>query len=103
MKSSRQWALPVLVTLAALACTKPTPQTDTQADVAAINGVREREMTFVSAGNTDSLVTVYATPAQSPVPIEKEPRHHLKFENQYVRVFYVFIPLGDTTLFHTHV
>ena len=28
-----------------------------------------------------------SAPAQFPVPIEKEPRHPLKFENQYVRVF----------------
>ena len=40
---------------------------------------------------------------QSPVPITNEPRHHLKFQNQYVRMFYVFIPPGETTLFHTHV
>jgi quercetin dioxygenase-like cupin family protein len=50
-----------------------------------------------------SLTLLLPALAQSPVPIEKEPRHHLKFENQYVRVFYVFIPPGDTTLFHTHV
>lgn len=40
---------------------------------------------------------------QSPVPITNEPRHHLKFQNQYVRMFYVFIPPGERTLFHTHV
>ena len=40
--------------------------------------------------------------AQSPVPVEKEPRHRIKFENQFVRVFDVFIPPGDATLFHTH-
>lgn len=50
-----------------------------------------------------SLTLLLPASAQSPVPIEKEPRHRLKFENQYVRVFYVFIPPGDTSLFHTHV
>ncbi len=50
-----------------------------------------------------SLTLLLPTSAQSFVPIEKEPRHHLKFGNQYVRVFYVFIPPGDATLFHTHV
>jgi quercetin dioxygenase-like cupin family protein len=50
-----------------------------------------------------SLTFLTPAPAQAPVPIEKEPRHHLKFNNQYVRVFYVFIPPGETTLFHTHV
>jgi quercetin dioxygenase-like cupin family protein len=44
-----------------------------------------------------------AAPTQVPVPIEKEPRHRLKFENKFVRVFDVLIPPGDTTLFHTHV
>ena len=49
-----------------------------------------------------SLTLLLPASAQSPVPIEKEPRHHLKFSNQYVRVFYVFIPPGDATLFHAH-
>lgn len=40
--------------------------------------------------------------AQSPVPVAKEPRHHLKFENKYVRVFDVVVPPGDATLFHIH-
>ena len=48
------------------------------------------------------LSTVFARPVQSPVPVEKEPRHHFKFENKYVRVFDVVVPPGDTTLFHTH-
>jgi quercetin dioxygenase-like cupin family protein len=39
---------------------------------------------------------------QSPVPVASEPRHHLKFENEYVRVFDVVVPPGDATLFHTH-
>jgi quercetin dioxygenase-like cupin family protein len=39
---------------------------------------------------------------QSPVPVANEPKHHLKFENQYVRVFDVVVPPGETTLFHTH-
>ncbi len=48
-------------------------------------------------------LTFLPTSAESPVPVEKEPRHRLKFSNQYVRVFYVLIPPGDTSLFHTHV
>ena len=50
-----------------------------------------------------SLTLLLPMPAQSPVPIEKEPRHRLKFQNRYVRVFDVLIPPGDTSLFHTHV
>lgn len=50
-----------------------------------------------------SLSLLAPATAQVPVPIEKEPRHQLKFQNRYVRLFYVSIPPGDTTLFHTHV
>lgn len=49
-----------------------------------------------------SLTFFAPTFAQSAVPIEKEPRHRLKFSNQYVRVFHVVIPPGDTSLFHIH-
>jgi quercetin dioxygenase-like cupin family protein len=49
------------------------------------------------------LLTQVAATAQSPVPVEKEPRHQLKFKNRFVRIFYVFIPPGGATLFHTHV
>jgi hypothetical protein len=50
-----------------------------------------------------SLTLPLSVPAQSPVPIEREPRHRLKFENQFVRVFDVLIPPGDMSLFHIHV
>ena len=49
-----------------------------------------------------SLFALIPVAAQAPVPVANEPRHHLKFENQYVRVFDVQVPPGDTTLFHTH-
>jgi quercetin dioxygenase-like cupin family protein len=49
-----------------------------------------------------SLVGLLPSVAQSPVPVAGEPRHHLKFENEYVRVFDVVVPPGDTTLFHIH-
>lgn len=49
-----------------------------------------------------SAIALLAAPAQSPVPVGSEPRHHMKFENQYVRVFDVVVPPGDATLFHTH-
>ncbi len=50
-----------------------------------------------------SLTFLLPISAQSPVPIEKEPRHRLQFSNQLVRVFNVLIPAGDTSLFHIHV
>jgi quercetin dioxygenase-like cupin family protein len=49
-----------------------------------------------------SLILLSPATAQAPVSIEKEPRHHLEFQNKYVRLFYVCIPPGDTTLFHIH-
>ena len=55
-----------------------------------------------SITNIFSLIALLLASAQSPVPVEKEPRHHLKFENSYTRVFDVTLPPGDVTLFHTH-
>lgn len=49
-----------------------------------------------------SLIGVLPSAAQAPVPVASEPRHHLKFENEYVRVFDVVVQPGDATLFHTH-
>jgi quercetin dioxygenase-like cupin family protein len=49
-----------------------------------------------------SLCGVFPSTVQSPVPVANEPRHHLKFENDYVRVFDVVVPAGDATLFHIH-
>jgi quercetin dioxygenase-like cupin family protein len=39
---------------------------------------------------------------QTAVPIENEPMHRLKFENEFVRVFDVLIPAGETTKYHVH-
>jgi quercetin dioxygenase-like cupin family protein len=39
---------------------------------------------------------------QSPVEINGEPRHHPKFENEFVRVWDVTLPAGDATLWHIH-
>ena len=39
---------------------------------------------------------------QSPVEISGEPRHHPKFENEFVRVWDVTVPAGDATLWHAH-
>lgn len=48
------------------------------------------------------LLAVLPTLAQESVPIAREPRHHFKFENEYVRVYDVVVPPGDATFFHTH-
>ena len=36
------------------------------------------------------------------VPLEQEPRHHLLFSNEFLRVIAPQIPPGDTTLEHVH-
>jgi quercetin dioxygenase-like cupin family protein len=40
--------------------------------------------------------------AGEPLPLQEEPHHRWKFENQYVRVFDVVLTPGESTLFHTH-
>lgn len=45
--------------------------------------------------------------AQEPVPLARgntpgEPHHHLKIENEYVRVYYVEAPPHEATLLHQH-
>ena len=49
-----------------------------------------------------SLPGLLPATVQAPVPVANEPRHHLKFENEYVKVFDVVVPPGDATLFHIH-
>jgi len=58
-------------------------------------------MRLIAAAALSFLVLLSAT-AQSPVAVTDEPRHQLKFENEYARVFDVLVPAGDATLFHTH-
>src|SRR5205807_2411955 len=36
------------------------------------------------------------------IPVREEPRHHVALQNQYLRLLDVWIPPGDTTLFHIH-
>jgi uncharacterized RmlC-like cupin family protein len=36
------------------------------------------------------------------VAVRDEPRHRRRFENEFVRVYDVLIPPGDTTLYHHH-
>jgi mannose-6-phosphate isomerase-like protein (cupin superfamily) len=40
--------------------------------------------------------------AIAQVPVQQEPRHHLAFENEWLRVLEPQIPAGDTTLEHLH-
>jgi hypothetical protein len=36
------------------------------------------------------------------VPVSREPRHHVVFENDKVRILNVLLPPGDTTQYHVH-
>jgi quercetin dioxygenase-like cupin family protein len=48
-----------------------------------------------------SVLLLVAT-IQVGVPVAEEPRHKVVFTNRYVRVIDALLPVGDTTLFHTH-
>ncbi len=43
-----------------------------------------------------------SNPPQAPVEISGEPRHHPKFENEFVRIWDVTVPANDATLWHAH-
>ena len=45
------------------------------------------------------LLTFYV---KAQVPVSKEPRHHVVFENDKVRLLNVLLPPGDTTQYHLH-
>ena len=47
-------------------------------------------------------LTAEAMPAQTPVPVEQEPHHHVVWKNDFVEVIHVVLPAGESTLFHTH-
>lgn len=49
-----------------------------------------------------ALLTAGATRAQTPVPVEQEPHHHVVWQNESVEVIHVVLPPGESTLFHTH-
>lgn len=48
------------------------------------------------------IALVNANAIKAQVPVSKEPRHHPVFQNKYIRLLDVWIPPGDTTLFHIH-
>lgn len=59
-KTSGKWTVAALMTMmTALGCVGSARQTDNQADVAAINELREREIALVGTGDVNRLLTVY--------------------------------------------
>jgi quercetin dioxygenase-like cupin family protein len=43
-----------------------------------------------------------AQEAVAPVPVEKEPLHHVVLKNESVVVLHLTLPAGERTLYHTH-
>ena len=65
--------------------------------------VVEIEMKQAAApGVAVAVATASNEKLREPVPVEKEPHHHVVFQNQYVRVLNVLFPVGEVALFHTH-
>lgn len=49
-----------------------------------------------------SLLFISCLPLRAQMPVSKEPRHKVVFENSKVRVLNVTLPPGDTTFYHIH-
>lgn len=49
-----------------------------------------------------AITSSQSSSPQSPVEISGEPRHHPKFENEFLRIWDVTVPAGDATLWHAH-
>ena len=45
---------------------------------------------------------LFTLTSNAQVAVSKEPRHHVVFENEKVRLLNVLLPPGDTTQFHKH-
>lgn len=65
--------------------------------------------TFLNYLRSESSMTLFKSKGFTPlvlgldsVPVEKEPMHRLKFENEFVRLFDVLIPVGKASQYHTH-
>jgi len=43
-----------------------------------------------------------STTPKEPMPASLEPRHHVKYQNQYITVLEVTLEPGESSLFHTH-
>ena len=57
---------------------------------------------FITFAAIPAVTSSQSNSPQSPVEISGEPRHHPKFENEFVRIWDVTVPAGDATLWHAH-
>ncbi len=74
-------------------------------------GLRSEKSLFVRGMSLAlyALLLAFAASAQAPEPmplahanVPGEPHHHLKIENEYVRVYYVEVPPHESTQLHQH-
>jgi quercetin dioxygenase-like cupin family protein len=49
-----------------------------------------------------SFIVFYSIAIKAQVQVREEPRHRPVLENKYIRLLDVWLPPGDTTLFHIH-
>jgi quercetin dioxygenase-like cupin family protein len=48
------------------------------------------------------ITVIWAQVAVAPVPVDKEPLHHVVLKNESVMVMHLVLPPGERTLYHTH-
>src|SRR5215218_212725 len=48
------------------------------------------------------LIISFCITAFSQVPVREEPRHKPVLQNKYIRLLDVWLPPGDTTMYHIH-
>jgi len=48
------------------------------------------------------LLVICSVTITAQVPVREEPRHHPVLQNKYIRLLDVWLPPGDTTLYHIH-
>jgi hypothetical protein len=46
--------------------------------------------------------SIFCIVVKAQVPVSKEPRHHVVFENSKARILNVLLPVGDTSEYHVH-
>jgi hypothetical protein len=49
-----------------------------------------------------AVMLFFSTSIKAQVPVREEPRHHPVLQNKYFRLLDVWLPPGDTSLFHIH-
>ena len=48
------------------------------------------------------IAAVAALAQDRPLTVEQEPHHHIRFQNQYIRIVETYIAAGESSQFHTH-